>query len=75
METKQETLNVVCNAIDDAADPMEKVIKYAILGLIMDSVDHKQWALEMVIESLGLKIEDVQESVGQEWEPGVRDFV
>lgn len=58
-----------------AGDPLSvaKAVNHAISGLLTDGGHHKQWALEQVLESLGINIQelgDVLRENDYEWEEG-----
>lgn len=62
-----------------AGDPLsvEKAVNHAIGGLLTDGGHHKQWALEKVLESLGIDLDELRsvlsegEDGGYDWEEGI----
>tara|TARA_Y100000310_G_scaffold345019_1_gene461212 strand:+ start:4035 stop:4364 length:330 start_codon:yes stop_codon:yes gene_type:complete len=66
--------------IEAMPDGVEKACQYALCGLCMDEIHHKQWILEQVLKSLGqdpatlskvLKTAEGEEDEVTYWEEGI----
>ena len=54
------------NELETMPNSTIKAAHYAVIGLLTDGAHHKQWALEQVLESLGIDLNDLQDDVGLE---------
>ncbi len=75
---KINNINIDTSFTGDPAN-VAKAVNYAIHGLLTDGGHHKQWALERVLESLGIDFKElriilrtgVDENEWYEWEDGI----
>lgn len=79
VDIKKLNINIGYEDIQKMPNGIQKAVQYAIYGLTIDGEHHKQWYLERVLESLGVKLTDLNECLSKlnddegndQWKEGI----